>query len=404
VSQLWFDDWDEATAGAQGLCDLTVPSNTHAPANREIIGATPTVFEGLERLLRSGSPNTAYHACEALSQLAFRNNRNAQRIMMCYSPHMRTSLSNLLVLESPHMDRDSRYELRGAVLRVLNNCAWNSKQVCVEVVEDAALMDRIEALISEASQQGFTGATPVPTLMALDAAVGLLNHLSTEPRSRDVLLKRRTAEQVLLPMVAAAEDLTSPPEQYLCTIAGAVEVVIKLIWNAENPPFVPHGAILQTIVWTLVCALDGVMWAGITWSALGRVQTLSRVACLDSVKVQLIDMNVVECLVRLLNQWTIEQGVAVLEGALLTLLYLLTAEEGRLRLYVAGVYRPFRSVILGDEGASDVARERAILCSWLLFEWQVRLRVCVCVCERDRQKKICVHGQVHCSCVICLCV
>jgi hypothetical protein len=371
VSQLWFDDWDEATAGAQGLCDLTVPSNPHAPANRELIGATPTVFEGLERLARSGYPNTAYHACEAMSQLAFRNNRNGQRIMTCYSPHMRTVLSDLMVLDTPQMDEDSRYELRGAVLRVLNNCAWNSKQVCVEVVGDTVLMDRIEDVIREACAKPLGPAAPVPMLMAVDAAVGLLNHLSTEPRSRDVLLERRTAEHVLLPMVASAQELAAPPEQYLCTIAGAVEVVIKLIWDAEDPPFVPHGAVLQTIVWTLVCALDGVMWAGITWSALGRVQTLSRIASVDVVKVQLIDLNVVECLVRLLDQWTVEQGLAVLEGALLTLLHLLTTEEGRLRMYVAGVYRPFRSIILGDEGASDIARERAVLCSWLLFEWQV---------------------------------
>ena len=41
-----------------------VPSNPQAGANREVIGATPSVLEGLERLVRSGSPNAAYHACE----------------------------------------------------------------------------------------------------------------------------------------------------------------------------------------------------------------------------------------------------------------------------------------------------------------------------------------------------
>jgi len=46
------------------------------------------------------------------------------------------------------------------------------------------------------------------------------------------------------------------------TLAGAVEVLIKLIWDEETPPFMPHNSVLHTIVWTLVCALDGVMWAG----------------------------------------------------------------------------------------------------------------------------------------------
>ena len=30
-SQLWFDDFDEATAGAEGLCDLTVKAPNPKP-------------------------------------------------------------------------------------------------------------------------------------------------------------------------------------------------------------------------------------------------------------------------------------------------------------------------------------------------------------------------------------
>lgn len=197
VAQLWFDDGDEATAGAQGLADLTVPSNPHSASNRELIGATPTLFEGLERLLRSGNPNTSYHACEALSQLAFRNHRNGQRIMTCFAPHMRSSLSDLLELDHPLMDDESRCELRAAVLRVLNNCAWNGRMACLEIAEDSHLMDRVENLMREGCSRPFTGPkASVPLLMALDAAVGLLSHLSAEHRSREVLLKRRLAEEV----------------------------------------------------------------------------------------------------------------------------------------------------------------------------------------------------------------
>ena len=84
-----------------------------------------------------------------------------------------------------------------------------------------------------------------------------------------------------------------------------------------------------------------------------------------------MDLHTVEALVRLLDQWTIEQGQLVLEYALLTMMHLLTVEEARFRLYLTGVYRPFRSIILGDEGASAEAREKAVLCAWFLFEWQV---------------------------------
>jgi hypothetical protein len=69
------------------------------------------------------------------------------------------------------------------------------------------------------------------------------------------------------------------------TLAGAVEVLIKLIWDEETPPFLPHNSVLHTIVWTLVCALDGVMWAGITWSPLSRVQALSKLSAVDDLKV-----------------------------------------------------------------------------------------------------------------------
>ena len=69
------------------------------------------------------------------------------------------------------------------------------------------------------------------------------------------------------------------------TLAGAVEVLVKLIWDEVNPPFLPHVAVLQTIVWTFVCALDGVMWAGITWSPLSRVQALSKLSAVDDLKV-----------------------------------------------------------------------------------------------------------------------
>ena len=181
VSQLWFDDFDEATCGAEGLCDLCVPSNPQAGANREIIGATPSAFEGLERLLRSGSPNASYHACEALSQIAFRNQRNAQRIMDCRSPDMPSALAALLglygmqnlpiasadcpvgqpppggarsMLKGPGMkkermvhpafaclDNDSQYDLQASVLRVLNNCAWGSPSACCDVVDHDDLMN-----------------------------------------------------------------------------------------------------------------------------------------------------------------------------------------------------------------------------------------------------------------------
>ena len=176
VAQLWFDDFDEATCGAEGLCDLCVPSNPQAGANREVIGATPSVFEGLERLVRSGSPNAAYHACEALGQLAFRNSRNSQRIMDCRSPDMPSALTALLglygvdslplapanpppgdsrsMLKGPGiqqdrgqhpafacLDNDSQYDLQAAVLRVLNNCAWGSPRACCDIADHDDLMN-----------------------------------------------------------------------------------------------------------------------------------------------------------------------------------------------------------------------------------------------------------------------
>ena len=88
-------------------------------------------------------------------------------------------------------------------------------------------------------------------------------------------------------------------------------------------------------------------------------------------QIHLIDLHTVEALVRMLDQWSVEQGQLVLEYTLLTMIHLLTVEEARFRLYLTGVYRPLRSIILGDEGASEQAREKAVLCAWFLFEWPV---------------------------------
>lgn len=58
--------------------------------------------------------------------------------------------------------------------------------------------------------------TPIPLIMCMDAAVGLLNHLSTHQHSRQIILRRRIAEDILLPMVMEADTIDCPPEQFLC--------------------------------------------------------------------------------------------------------------------------------------------------------------------------------------------
>ena len=130
-------------------------------------------------------------------------------------------------------------------------------------------------------------------------------------------------------------------------------------------------------------------------------------------QIHLVDLHTVEALVRLLDQWTVEQGQLVLEYGLLTMLHLLTVEEARFRLYLTGVYRPFRSIILGDEGASPEAREKAVLCAWFLFEWQVekleildRKVLCCPVVTAPNLRVVCVCACVCvCSCVrVCVCV
>jgi len=52
----------------------------------------------------------------------------------------------------------------------------------------------------------------------MDAAVGLLNHLSTHQHSKQIILRRRIAEDILLPMVMEADTIDCPPEQFLCEL------------------------------------------------------------------------------------------------------------------------------------------------------------------------------------------
>ena len=369
VSQLWFDDWDEVILSATGICDLTIPSSPNAVTNRECIGSTPSIFEGMERMLRSGIPNAAFHACEALSQLAFRNSRNAARIVNCSNPNMMQSLASFLASSAKGLDGDCIFDLQCAVLRVLNNCAWNSKQACKRIIEEQNFLNDIEEILNN-TKNSFEDSTSA--LATLDTAIGLLNHLSSDENGRQALLKSGIAQRCLLPLVVDSEKKTSGPELYLCAVAGAVEVLIKLMWDSPDPPFLPPKVVLQTIVWTLICSLDGTTWAGITWSALGRVQALARISAVQDLKAPLIELMLVETLARLLSQWNAEQGVLVLEQALLILLNLMELNEARFRTYLAGAHHTLRWLVAGgDEGVSTTARERAGMCIWLLYDWQV---------------------------------
>eukprot|EP00960_Hanusia_phi_P034846 751317-Hanusia_phi.AAC.12 len=403
VSQLWFDDLDEATSGAEGLCDLCVPSNPQAAANRDMIGSTATFFEGCERLLRSASPNAIYHACEALSQVAFKNSRNALRIIECRSPSLLSALAQLLeVTELRYRDdqhgapsgpmlsqeddvkkrflglnalrHESKCDLQIAILRTLNNCAWISSRACTDIVTYDELMSSIERILLHEMHD-----SPGDTLSdfsqnrvaVIDSIIGLFNLFSSNRRSREVLMRRRILEDLLLPLVHQSEHLKEPSEQLMCTVASIFEIVVKLIPEGQEFPALPNYSTLKTIVWTLQCSLDGIIWAGITWSPLSRLQTLSRMAEIDEIKIPLIELHLADLLVRVLEQWSSEQGDMILEYCLHTLLCLLTVQEVRFQLYMSGVWSPLRNIVLGEEGIAESAREKAILCAWMLFEWQV---------------------------------
>ena len=58
--------------------------------------------------------------------------------------------------------------------------------------------------------------TPIPLIMCLDAAIGLFNHLATHQHSKQIVLRRRVAEDIILPMVEEAHVIECPPEQFLC--------------------------------------------------------------------------------------------------------------------------------------------------------------------------------------------
>ena len=92
---------------------------------------------------------------------------------------------------------------------------------------------------------------------------------------------------------------------------------------------------------------------------------------MDEIKIPLVELHLPDLLVRVLEQWSREQGEMLLEHCLHTLLCLMTVHEVRFQLYVTGVWSPLRNIVLEEEGIAESAREKAMLCSWLLFEWQV---------------------------------
>lgn len=93
--------------------------------------------------------------------------------------------------------------------------------------------------------------TPIPLIMCMDAAVGLLNHLSTHQHSKQIILRRRIAEDILLPMVMEADTIDCPPEQFLCKYLSLC-VVFLLVWWCVG---VLHEGIISmfTVVMQCVC-------------------------------------------------------------------------------------------------------------------------------------------------------
>ena len=285
--QLESGDPHIVAAAAEVLFSRSHVSHPNFAGNKElirVIGAIPPLC----RALRSEAWPVKYHACSALSELAFCNKNNCMAIVR--TPGALDALVDILHSNVLNMHEDAAL--------VVNNCAAFSEEVCMAIVQCPGMITSLKKL----AISGSFGAKCV--------AVGALNCLSRCREAKVSLTNKRVVEDALVPVLQE----TGTGDKYEARKVRAAMAVANLTGRCD-PQHVNEYAALPAMVRVLGYALDGRSWAGIHLSAYSVLYPLSHLAEEASNRPQLIDSGLVELLVRSVDRWSagIRTGLSALD-------------------------------------------------------------------------------------------
>lgn len=274
--QLHSHDPEVVAAAAELLFSHSHVSHPSFVENKERMrskGAIPLLC----RLLRSEAWLVKYHACSALSELAFCNKDNC--LVIVTTPGALDALVDILLSDVLNMHEDAAL--------VVNNCAAFSEEVCTTIVHCSGM---IAALMRLATSGSF-GAKCV--------AVGALNCLSRCKDSKRDLLRMRVVEEALKPVLGEV----GAGERHEARKVRAAMAIANLTGRCDYEHVQDYQA-LPAMVKVLGYALEGRSWAGIHLSSYSVLYPLSHLAVHLENRQRLVACGAVQLLARSIDRWS----------------------------------------------------------------------------------------------------
>lgn len=284
-------------------------------------GAIPVLFKALASPLR----DARYHACSALSELAFRNELNCMAIAQ--SEDGLEAIVDILDGEDVALKEDA--------MLVVNNCAAFCEDVCTAIVSCPGMLVALKSLVHTSA----VGASSV--------AVGTVNCLSRCKEVQQVLLHAGFLE-TLLPVikdVAISDKHEAHVARATMAIANLTEGACEGVFEKAED----RKAALATTVKILSHSIKGENWAGIHFAPYSVVYPLSNLANSSENTDVLMECGLAEQLTGLIREWkdvghhsekTLELAMQITEN-------LCETQQSQRSLRSAGLMPVVEDVLLG---------------------------------------------------------
>jgi hypothetical protein len=320
------DDYQVVASAAEVLfsrCHVSHPSYAENKERMRRKGVIPPLC----RALRSEAWPVKYHACSALSELAFCNKDNC--IAIVTTPGALDSLVEILLSNVLNMHEDAAL--------VVNNCAAFCEEVCTTIVYFPGI---IVALMMLATSGSF-GAKCV--------AVGALNCLSRCEEAKDGLREMRVVEDALVPVLREA----GAGDKHEARKVRAAMAVANITGRCDSEHVQDFPA-LPAMVKVLGYALEGRSWAGIHLSSYSVLYPLSHLAKHRENRERLIECGLVQLLACSIERWAL--GIRCNANELTLPLVLKISEqlavdwESHELMRKSGFVRGLRELALGTGG------------------------------------------------------
>jgi hypothetical protein len=354
--QLDSSDPQVVAAAAEVLFSRSHVSHPSFAENKERMrrmGAIAPLCRGLH----SEAWPVQYHACSALSELAFCNKSNCKVIIT--TPGALDALVNILLSNVMNMREDAAL--------VINNCAAFSEEVCMPIVQSKGMIAALKKLATSGSFD------------AKCVAVGALNCLSRCKEARPILVEMRVVEDALVPVLREE----GAGDKHEARKVRASMVIANLTGRCDAEHVQDYEA-LPAMVMVLGYALDGRSWAGIHLSAYSVLYPLSHLSQEPGNRPHLMDSGIVGLLARSLDRWS--AGARANADELTLPLVLSISEQlcqnwdNHVRIRQSGLVRGLREVARGFRGeAAECVQMAQMLLQRLLLA-----PIAVCMGQHSR--------------------